>query len=178
MAPALPVESLLSEPPGKSQKGSQAQVIHLPPFSMEAQRPQETTWVSSGVLFNFLWSYHHIWCRSESDTTERLPFLSPEELPNPGIETWSPALQADSLLLYHHLGSPGTNKSQYLVVKIKLVAQWCLTLRGPMDCSPPRLLCPWNFPGKNTRVGCHFLLQGIFPTQGLNPGLPHCRQML
>ena len=32
-----------------------------------------------------------------------------------------------------------------------------------------RLLCPWAFPGKNTRVGCHFLLQGIVPTQGLNP---------
>ena len=32
--------------------------------------------------------------------------------------------------------------------------------------------------GKNTGVGCHFLLQEIFPTQGLNPGLPHCRQML
>ena len=31
-----------------------------------------------------------------------------------------------------------------------------------------RLLCPWNFPGKNTSVGCHFLLQGIFPTQGSN----------
>ena len=29
-----------------------------------------------------------------------------------------------------------------------------------------RLLCPWNFPGKNIGVGCHFLLQGIFPTQG------------
>ena len=35
-----------------------------------------------------------------------------------------------------------------------------------------------EFPGKNTGVGCHFLLQGIFPTQGLNPCLPHCRQML
>ena len=32
--------------------------------------------------------------------------------------------------------------------------------------------------GKNTGVGCHFRLQGIFPTQGLNPGLPHCRQIL
>ena len=41
-----------------------------------------------------------------------------------------------------------------------------------------RLLCPWDFPGKNTRVGCHFLLQGIFPTQGLNPRLLHCRQIL
>ena len=38
---------------------------------------------------------------------------------------------------------------------------------------PARLLCPWNFPGKNTRAGCHFLLQGIFPTKGLNPSLLH-----
>ena len=35
-----------------------------------------------------------------------------------------------------------------------------------------RLLCPWDSPGKNTGVGCHFLLQGIFPTQGSNPCLP------
>ena len=35
---------------------------------------------------------------------------------------------------------------------------------------PTRLLCPWDSPGKNTGVGCHFLLQGIFPTQGSNPG--------
>ena len=40
------------------------------------------------------------------------------------------------------------------------------------------LLCPWDFPGKNTGVGCHFLLQEIFPTQGLNLGLLHCRQTL
>ena len=39
-------------------------------------------------------------------------------------------------------------------------------------------LCPWNSPGKNTGVGCHFLLQRIFPTLGSNPGLPHCRQTL
>ena len=43
---------------------------------------------------------------------------------------------------------------------------------------PTRLLCPWDSPGKNTGVGCHFLLQGIFPTQGSNLGLPHCRQTL
>ena len=36
----------------------------------------------------------------------------------------------------------------------------------------------WNFPGKSTGVGCHFLLQGIFLTQGLNPGLPNGRQTL
>ena len=40
------------------------------------------------------------------------------------------------------------------------------------------LLRPWDSPGKSTGVGCHFLLQRIFPTQGSNPGLPHCRQTL
>ena len=40
------------------------------------------------------------------------------------------------------------------------------------------LLHSWDSPGKNTGVGCHFLLQRIFLTQGSNPGLPHCRQML
>ena len=39
------------------------------------------------------------------------------------------------------------------------------------------LLCPWDSPGKNTGVGCHAVLQGIFPTQGSNPGLPHYRQI-
>ena len=42
----------------------------------------------------------------------------------------------------------------------------------------PELLCPWNFPGKDTGAGCCFLLQGIFLTQGLNPCLWNCRQIL
>ena len=41
----------------------------------------------------------------------------------------------------------------------------------PQGLQPSRFLCPWNFPGKNTEVGCHFLLQRIFITQGLNPCL-------
>ena len=53
-----------------------------------------------------------------------------------------------------------------------LVAQSCLTLCDPMDCSSTRLLCPWTSPGMNTGVGCHFLLQGIFLTQRLNLGSP------
>ena len=43
---------------------------------------------------------------------------------------------------------------------------------------PTGFLCPWNFPGKNTRVVNHSLLQGIFLTQGSIPGLLHCRQIL
>ena len=87
----------------------------------------------------------------------------------------------DSIINYNH-----TVKSE--------VTQSCLTLSDPMECSlpgssihrifqarvlqPTRILHPWDFPGKNTGVGCHSLLQEIFLTQGLNPGLPHCRQML
>ena len=41
----------------------------------------------------------------------------------------------------------------------------------PHALQPSRLLCLWDFPGKNTGVGCHFLLQGIFLTQGSNPHL-------
>ena len=42
-----------------------------------------------------------------------------------------------------------------------------------MDCSLPGSFCPWDFPGKNAWVGCHFLLQGIFWTQRWKPGLLH-----
>ena len=46
-----------------------------------------------------------------------------------------------------------------------------------MDCNPPGFSVHGASPGKNTGVGCHALLQGIFPTQGSNPGLPHCRRI-
>ena len=59
-----------------------------------------------------------------------------------------------------------------------LVTQSCQTLCNPMDCSPPGSSVHGDSPGKNTGVGCHALLQGIFPTHGSNPGLPHCRQIL
>ena len=55
-------------------------------------------------------------------------------------------------------------------MKVK-VTQSCLTLCNPMDC-------PWNSPGQKSGVGNLSLLQGIFPTQGLNPHLPHCRWIL
>ena len=45
------------------------------------------------------------------------------------------------------------------------------TLRNPMDCSPSGSSVHWIFPGKDTEMGCHFLLQGIFLTQGSNPSL-------
>ena len=57
-------------------------------------------------------------------------------------------------------------------------AQSCPTLCDPMGCNPPGSSVHGDSPGKNPGVGCHALLQGIFPTQGLNPGLPQCRQIL
>ena len=59
-----------------------------------------------------------------------------------------------------------------------LVAQSCPTLCDPMDCSPPDSSVHGDSPGKNPGVGCYALLQGIFPTQGLNPGLLYYRQIL
>ena len=56
--------------------------------------------------------------------------------------------------------------------------KWSLTLCEPMDCSLPGFPVHGIFPGKNTGEGCHFLLQEIFLTQGLNPGLLHFRQTL
>ena len=58
------------------------------------------------------------------------------------------------------------------------IAQSHLTFCDPIAYSPPRLLCPWGSPGKNTGVGCHSLLQGILLTQGSNLGFLHCRQIL
>ena len=51
-----------------------------------------------------------------------------------------------------------------------LVAQLYVTVCDPVDRSPPGSSVHGNSPGKNTGVGCHALLQGIFPTQGANPG--------
>ena len=86
--------------------------------------------------------------------------LPPGELPNPGIEPRSPALQAESLLSE----PPGKQSESCSVV--------CDSLR------PPGLHSPWNSPGQNNGVDSLSILQEIFPTQGLNLGLLHCRQML
>ena len=65
-----------------------------------------------------------------------------------------------------------TFKGAHIYAVLCLVAQSCHTLCD-MDYSPPGSSVHGKSPGKNTEVGCHALLQGIFPTQGLNLGLPH-----
>ena len=81
-------------------------------------------------------------------------------------------IYASTLLIYHGI-SPGLFLLGITdcVKKVKVLVAQCLTPCDPMDCS----LCLWDFQGKNTGVGCHFALQGIFLTQGSNVGLPHCR---
>ena len=68
--------------------------------------------------------------------------------------------------------TPTLSKATVNVMKESKVAQSCLTLSDPMDCSP------WNSPGQNTGVSSLSLLQGIFPTQEWNQGLQHCRRIL
>ena len=97
-----------------------------------------------------------------------LPFPSPGDLPDLGIEPRSPELQADSL----PAKSPGKPKTEQ---------KYTQRDRSMLSCD--RLFATlWTVarqaPGKNTGVGCHALLQGIFPTQELNPSFLHCRQTL
>ena len=58
-------------------------------------------------------------------------------------------------------------------IKVMLLSCYVISNSDSTDHSPAGLHCPWDFPGKSTGVGCHFLDQGIFPGQGPNPCLLH-----
>ena len=66
----------------------------------------------------------------------------------------------------------------WATVLLCLVTQSYPTLFNLMDCSLPGASLHGDFPGKDTGVGCHALLQGILTTQGSNPGIPDCRHIL
>ena len=123
---------------------------------------------------------YSLWSCKESDTTERLStastkqfskLLIEETIFSPlcilvsipwtfknKLEIWVPAIEIPTCLIWNVLCSLASNS---------------LWPYGPCGPSLARLLCPWDFPGKNIGVGRHLLLQGIFPIQGLNPCLPH-----
>ena len=69
-------------------------------------------------------------------------------------------------------------KPIYIYIVLCLVAQSSPTLFDSIDCSLPGSSVHGDPPGMNIVVGFHAILQGIFPTQELNPGFPHCRQLL
>ena len=107
---------------------------------------------------------------AESDTTEWLKWT---EL------NWTSLLDWRSSLCWtwkHWQLEPGRQSPSVPVCMS--VTQSCLILCDPMDSSPPGSSVHGDSPGKNTGVGSHSRLQGIFPTQGLNPSLLHCRQSL
>ena len=92
----------------------------------------------------------------------------------------APVVTLFEMLLLHHFHSLNVVKESITSKerkkrKMALSHVWLLQ---PYGMQPARRFCPWDFPSKNTRLGCHFLLQGIFPTQELNPGFQHCRQIL
>ena len=74
-----------------------------------------------------------------------------------------------ALCIYFHKAIGASMFDNY---KLYISAQFSLSVVSdslpPHRLWPTRLLCPWSFPSKDTGMGCHFLLQGIFPTQGLN----------
>ena len=103
---------------------------------------------------------------------------------------WFNLLAVQSLLQHHNSKASVHQHSDFFKVQLShpyrttgksmkvQVSQLCLTLCDPMDCSPPASSIHGIFPDKNTGVGWHFLIQGIFLTQGSNQCLSHCRQAL
>ena len=103
-----------------------------------------------------------------------LPFLTPRDLPEIGIKFTSP--ESPALAGRFFTTKPPGKLCVFCVCGVKSNSVVSYSLQ-PQGVQPARLLCPWNSPGQNTRVGSCSLLQGIFPTQGSNPGLPHCRRI-
>ena len=100
-----------------------------------------------------------------------LPFPPSGDLPNTGTEPMSPMSPAfaDRVVTSE---PPGLTQELYVLCS---VARLYPILCYPMGCSLPDSSVLGGSPGKNAAVRCHALLQGIFPTQESNPGLPHCR---
>ena len=77
------------------------------------------------------------------------------------------------LLLKAYLTRSGPTRVIFLLLESESgVVQSCPTSCDPHGLGPTRLLQPWNSPGKNTGVDCHFLLQGNLPNPGIKPGYP------
>ena len=99
------------------------------------------------------------------------------ELEQEGVIDWPLHTRAQSQSSYG-LEFSGNNKLfSFIILCVYLVTQSCLTLCNPMDCSLSGSSVNGDSPSRNTGVCCHALLQGIFPIQGMNLGLPHSRQI-
>ena len=107
--------------------------------------------------------------------SERVPGTHPPQiLRDDYTSIYSPYPFVLSLLVYIHL-SFLSNWLPHIYSEVKWIESCSVV---PNSLRPHELYSPWNSPGQNTGVGNLSFLQGIFPTQGLNPGLPHCRQII
>ena len=109
------------------------------------------------------------WGFSRQEYWSVLPCPSPGDLPHPGIElvSHSPALAGGFF-------TTSTTGSRTIIIFLRPeLCSYLVTESCPTLCDPTSLLCLWDFPGENSGVGCHFLLQEIFPIQGSNPSLLH-----
>ena len=87
-----------------------------------------------------------------------------------------PATPRSPFTLVFVVFAGGTGPTGFLPWSPGTISESCSTVSS--SSQPQGLYAPWNSPGQNTGVGSLSLLQGVFPTQGSNPGLPHCRWIL
>ena len=100
----------------------------------------------------------------------------PDQLANPGEEGRYLIIQLPANLpVIWHAGDRSTSHSSMEATQQPVAVPWlsCVWLFVTPRTVARQALCPWGFPGKNTGVGCHFLLQGIFLTLGSNAHLLH-----
>jgi hypothetical protein len=132
-----------------------------PVFLLENPMDRGARWVTVG-------------CGKESDTAEATQYtICPQEA-EPGLKL-KPDWNRCMPFWLHPSLLPRDSVNTYECVCVKRSAGWSVMSNS---LRPHGLYSPWNSPGQNTGVGSLYLLQGIFPTQGSNPALPHCKWIL
>ena len=162
--------------------------MHLPMIGSFAHSffitPQKNLWNMSCIPYLVIWRKSVVVRKVRSKKLScLLKFLQWWDC---RAKSWSQDSKAQSLIVCHELNRTWF---QNFSMSFALEHSWMKSAlppsqqgglgRSPNDSLwPHELYSPWKSPGWNTGVGSCSLLQGIFPTQGLNPGLPHCRQIL
>ena len=152
---------------------------HFPKPNLHQRKVMVTVWWSAAYLIHYSFL-------SPGETITSEKYAQQINEMHQKLQCLQPALvNRKSPILLH-------NNAQLRIVQPAL-QKWNLVVSGESESvsfsvtsnssqlhglQPTRFLCPWNSPGKNTRVCCHAFLQGIFPTRGSNPDLLLCRQIL
>ena len=138
----------------------------------------------TSVMSNALWPYGlYIACQaplsmgfSRQEYQSGLPCSPPRDLPNPGMEPTSLMSPALAGRFFTTTATWEALKQSLAHYKVSMWSERCSVMSDSLW--PHGLYRPWNSPGQNTGVGSLSLMQGIFPTQRLNPHHPHCRWIL